>query len=82
MRVLLTGHNGYIGTILGPMLLKHGHDVIGLDTDLYQRCTFSGSVPQIEAITIDVRDIQIDDIIGFEAIICLIKVKQSYYKNK
>ena len=41
MRVLLTGHRGYIGTVMTPMLLQAGHDVVGLDSDLYARCTFA-----------------------------------------
>ena len=41
MRVLLTGHLGYIGTAMTPMLLKAGHEVVGFDSDLYARCTFS-----------------------------------------
>ena len=40
MRVLVTGHNGYIGTALVPMLIKRGHEVVGLDIDLYEKCTF------------------------------------------
>lgn len=71
MRVLLTGHNGYIGTVLGPMLLKHGHEVIGLDTDYYERCTFIGIVPDIESIKKDMREIHKDDLIGFDAVIHL-----------
>ena len=42
MRVMVTGHLGYIGTVLTPMLVQAGHDVVGLDSDLYSRCTFSG----------------------------------------
>ena len=45
MRVLLTGHRGYIGTILTPMLLAAGHEVVGMDTDLYSRCTFGDRIP-------------------------------------
>ena len=41
MRVLVTGHLGYIGTVLTPMLVQAGHKVVGLDSDLYARCTFS-----------------------------------------
>ena len=40
MKVLVTGHQGYIGVILTPMLQAAGHEVVGLDTDLYERCTF------------------------------------------
>lgn len=71
MRVLLTGNNGYIGTVLGPMLLERGHEVIGLDTDLYERCTFTGVVPDIKTVRKDVRDIETHDVEGFDAIIHL-----------
>ena len=37
MRVLVTGHLGYIGTVMVPMLLKAGHEVIGLDSNLYEK---------------------------------------------
>jgi nucleoside-diphosphate-sugar epimerase len=40
MRVMVTGHLGYIGTVMAPMLLRSGHEVIGLDSNLYERCTF------------------------------------------
>ena len=36
MRVLVTGHLGYIGTVMVPMLIKAGHEVVGLDSDLYR----------------------------------------------
>jgi len=71
MKVLLTGNKGYIGTVLGPMLLEHGHEVTGLDTDLYERCTFSGDVPEIKTIRKDVRDVEKQDIEGFDAVIHL-----------
>ena len=40
MRVLLTGHKGYIGTVMTPMLQAAGHEVVGYDSDLYRRCTY------------------------------------------
>ena len=40
MRVLVTGHNGYIGGVLTPMLLEAGHEVVGLDTDIFVECVF------------------------------------------
>ena len=41
MLVLVTGHLGYIGTVLTPMLANAGHKVVGLDSDLYSRCTYA-----------------------------------------
>ena len=40
MRVLVTGHRGYIGAVLTPMLLEAGHEVVGLDSDLFAGCDF------------------------------------------
>ncbi|MBW7884309.1 MAG: NAD(P)-dependent oxidoreductase [Caldilineaceae bacterium] len=71
MRILVTGHQGYIGTILVPMLLAEGHDVVGLDTDLYARCTFGGDIPQIPELRKDIRDIAAADVAGFDAVIHL-----------
>ncbi len=40
MKVLVTGYNGYVGTVMTPMLLAAGHEVVGMDTNLYQGSTF------------------------------------------
>lgn len=71
MRVLVTGHNGYIGTVLVPMLLERGHEVVGLDTDYFRSCLFTGAVPEIEGIAKDVRDVEAADVAGFDAVIHL-----------
>lgn len=71
MKVLVTGSRGYIGCVLVPMLQKEGHEVVGLDTDLYARCTFTGEVPDVPTILKDVRDVEIEDLEGFNAIIHL-----------
>lgn len=73
MKVLLTGHNGYVGTILAPLLAAAGHEVVGLDTNLYLGSTFGAERPEtaVPAIEKDVRDVTLDDVAGFEAIIHL-----------
>ncbi len=70
MKVLLTGHEGYIGTVLAPRLLKAGHRVTGLDSGLLDGCGFD-SAPSIPALRMDVRDITVDDLAGYESIIHL-----------
>lgn len=71
MRVLVTGHKGYIGTVLVPMLLEAGHDVSGLDSDLYRGSTFGDDMPTIPEIEKDVRDVTAQDLEGFEAVLHL-----------
>lgn len=71
MRVLVTGSLGYIGTVLVPMLLKEGHDVIGMDTDYYSRCTFTGAPVDVPTLKMDVRDAPTTAVRGLDAIIHL-----------
>jgi nucleoside-diphosphate-sugar epimerase len=71
MRILVTGHNGYIGTVLVPMLQEAGHSVVGLDSDLFRNCTFGDNLPQVRTITKDIRDITEDDVAGFDAVMHL-----------
>ncbi len=73
MRVLVTGHLGYIGATLVPRFQAAGHDVIGLDTDLYRDCTFGDpdAVPDIATIERDLRDVTPDDLDGVDAIVHL-----------
>jgi nucleoside-diphosphate-sugar epimerase len=73
MRVLVTGHKGYIGTVLVPILLETGHDVVGLDSDLYRHCTFGddGKICKIPELEKDVRDVEKMDLDGFDAVIHL-----------
>ena len=73
MRVLVTGHLGYIGTVVVPILQSAGHDVVGLDTDLYRGCTFgdSSDMPNIPEIDADLRDVSLEQLDGIEAIVHL-----------
>jgi nucleoside-diphosphate-sugar epimerase len=73
MRVLVTGHLGYIGTVLTPMLVNAGHNVTGLDSDLYSRCTYTagGEICEVATIRKDVRDVEAADLAGFDAVLHL-----------
>ncbi len=71
MRVLVTGHKGYIGTIMVPMLRKAGHAVLGLDSDLYRNSTYGGAPPAVPEILKDIRDIEKADLAGIDAIVHL-----------
>ena len=71
MRVLLTGHKGYIGAVMAPILAASGHTVIGLDNFRFEDCTFGDSPPEIPARRMDLRDVQPDDLNGYDAVIHL-----------
>jgi nucleoside-diphosphate-sugar epimerase len=71
MRVLLTGHKGYIGVVLTRRLLEADHEVHGLDSDLFRRCTFGAPPPIIPETCKDIRDVELADIEGYDAILHL-----------
>jgi nucleoside-diphosphate-sugar epimerase len=71
MRILVTGHKGYIGTVMVPMLLDAGHNVVGLDSDLFAECTFGAGIHDIPELRLDLRDIQRKHLDGFDAVIHL-----------
>jgi nucleoside-diphosphate-sugar epimerase len=71
MRVLVTGHKGYIGTVLVPMLQRAGHDVLGLDSDLYRNSIYGEPPPEVPEILMDIRDVEKTNLAGIEAIIHL-----------
>jgi len=76
MRVLVTGHKGYIGTVMLPILQAEGHEVVGLDNDLFELCTFGkrslcGDIPDIPYIKKDIREVKLSDLKGFDAVVHL-----------
>jgi nucleoside-diphosphate-sugar epimerase len=73
MKVLVTGHRGYIGMVMVRKLIESGHTVSGCDSDLYERCTFAegGPIVAVPALRKDVRDVTLSDLEGFDAIIHL-----------
>ena len=71
MKVLLTGHQGYIGSVMAPMLREAGHEVTGLDSHLFEHCTFGDEAPAIGGLRLDLRDVQPEHLEGFDAVIHL-----------
>lgn len=67
-RVLVTGHNGYIGSIMAALLQREGHDVVGCDHYLFSECVFGEDVPDVPSLRKDVRDLTRDDLDGFDAV--------------
>lgn len=71
MKILLTGYTGYIGAVAGPILLAAGHEVVGLDTDLYENCDFGKGLSKIPGIHKDLRDLTQSDLSGFDGVVHL-----------
>jgi nucleoside-diphosphate-sugar epimerase len=71
VRVLITGHHGYIGSVLTPLLREAGHDVVGLDAFLYRECDFGDASDFQPAIQRDVRDVKPAELEGYGAVVHL-----------
>jgi|SRR5579863_1524970 len=72
MRVLVSGHHGYIGSVLVPLLLDAGHEPVGLDAYMYEGCDFGMErAPALPSIRKDIRDATPADLDGFDAVIHL-----------
>lgn len=70
-RVLMTGHNGYIGSVMAPLFLEAGYAVIGLDTGYYAECTLVPDQADVPSTHKDIRDLTSDDLVGFDAVVHL-----------
>ncbi|WP_214103454.1 NAD-dependent epimerase/dehydratase family protein [Acrocarpospora catenulata] len=71
MRVLLTGHEGYLGSVMAPVLTAAGHEVVGLDSGLFADCLLGPAPAEIPAIAVDLRDVAPEHLAGFDAVIHL-----------
>jgi nucleoside-diphosphate-sugar epimerase len=71
MKVLVTGHLGYLGVEMVPALRAAGHDVVGLDVGLYDACDFLRAPDPIPTLRVDVRDVTPAHLRGFEAVVHL-----------
>jgi nucleoside-diphosphate-sugar epimerase len=83
MKILVTGHLGYIGTVMVPLLLKAGHEVIGCDSDLYERCTYDagGRITDVPTLRKDIRDLTADELKGMDAVIHLAALSNDPLSN-
>ena len=81
MKVLVTGHKGFIGTILVPMLRERGHDVVGLDSDLYRNCSYGEQPQKVPEIIKDIRDVDKKDVQGFDAVMHLAALSNDLLGN-
>jgi nucleoside-diphosphate-sugar epimerase len=70
MRVLVTGHKGYIGAVLVPLVRDAGHEVVGLDSGLYAG-TEVRPLAQVPEVAKDLRDVEASDLAGIDAVIHL-----------
>ncbi|MGK0483144.1 MAG: nucleoside-diphosphate-sugar epimerase, partial [Planctomycetota bacterium] len=71
MKVLVTGHEGYIGCVLVPLFQRAGHEVVGLDNGLFRGCDFDPPILDCKTITLDIRDAEPEHLQGFDAVVHL-----------
>ena len=71
MRILVTGHKGYVGTIMVPLLQAEGYDISGLDSNFYNSNNVENNMYDIPYLKKDIRDVESSDLRGYEAIIHL-----------
>jgi len=81
MKVLVTGHQGYIGAVLAPIFQAAGHDVVGLDSGLFADCNFGPDESRVPTITRDLRDVTTDDLRGFDAVVHLAALSNDPLSN-
>ena len=80
MKVIITGHLGYIGTVLTQMLVSEGYEVVGIDSDLYKDCNFGAELREIPTINKDIRDVTVEDLKKFAEMIvqeCLLAISKT-----
>jgi nucleoside-diphosphate-sugar epimerase len=71
MKVLVTGHQGYLGTVMVPLLHAEGHDVVGLDNGYFADCILGAAPTEPPCLSVDLRDVTVDQLRGFDAVVHL-----------
>jgi nucleoside-diphosphate-sugar epimerase len=70
-RILITGHQGYIGSVIAPLLMESGYEVTGLDTGYFEECTLTPVRGEVPSARKDIRDLEPTDLQGFDAVVHL-----------
>lgn len=71
MKVLVTGHQGYLGTVMVPVLREAGHEVVGLDSGYFAACVLGPAPVDPPALAVDLRDVTVEQLRGFDAVVHL-----------
>jgi nucleoside-diphosphate-sugar epimerase len=71
VKVVLTGHHGYIGSVTAEELCAAGHDVVGLDTYFYLGCDFGPGGDQTPPTRVDIRSVRPEAFDGADAVVHL-----------
>lgn len=81
MRILVTGHKGYIGMAMVPLLQGEDYDVVGLDSDLFEECVFYEPIPNVPSVRKDIRDVVDSDLKEFDVVIHLAALSNDPLSN-
>jgi nucleoside-diphosphate-sugar epimerase len=81
MRILMTGHDGYVGAVMAPLLQAAGHEVVGLDNHYFAGCDFGAYAPQLRVIRCDIRDLTRAHLDGFDGVAHLAAVSNDPLGN-
>jgi nucleoside-diphosphate-sugar epimerase len=81
MRILMTGHDGYVGAVMAPLLQAAGHEVVGLDNHYFEGCDFGEYAPRLRVIRCDIRDLTLAHLDGFDAVAHLAAVSNDPIGN-
>ncbi len=71
MKVLVTGHQGYLGTVMVPVLADAGHDVVGLDSGYFREAILGPAPADPPGLAVDLRDVTVEQLAGFDAVVHL-----------